>query len=63
MTLVPASWVWEWNNNTQENINTIKGSSWLRVLQELPSNLSSISYQFEDIEGLEEMSFEEIFNW
>lgn len=62
MTLVPASWVWEWNNNTQKNINTIKESSWLRVLQELPSNLSSIPYQFEDIEDLEEMSFEEFLS-
>lgn len=62
MTLYPTSWVWEWNNSTQENINIIKGSSWLRVLQELPSNLSSISYQFEDTEGLEEMSFEEFLS-
>lgn len=62
MTTTLTHVVWEWENSTQKNIGTIKSSTWLKVLQELPSSLSRISYQFEETESSEEISFEEFLS-
>lgn len=52
----------EGENDTQKNIDIIQNSAGFQILQKLPSNLSSISYQFEASEIVEEISFEEFLS-
>ncbi len=49
-------------NETISSINLIKQSAWVELLQELPNDLSKISFSFEEIDEKEKISFEDFLS-